>query len=311
MEFFHKKTNFPFMGTRRIWYTLSAVLMVVSLGAVVIHGLNYAVEFTGGVTAEASFAGQADLDRVRHGLETAGFKEPQVQNFGSSRDVLIRLAPDSKQSAAQVRARLDAALLQVDPQVKLQQVQIVGPQVGAELRQSSILAGVFTLAFIFVYLAVRFHTLRLSVGAIVAVMHDPILVLGFFSFTQIPFDLATVAALLAVIGYSLNDTVIVFDRIRERFAVNRRASPAEVLDESINSTLSRTIMTKVTTLIVVVMLYILGGATLHGFSAALILGVLAGTYSSIYIAAAISLDMGLRAEHIFPSEKRRQVDDMP
>jgi len=311
MEFFKTKTNFPFMATRKIWYAVSAALIIGSLGLLVFRGLNYAVDFTGGVTAEVSFPGQADLDGMRAGLEAAGFREVQVQNFGSSRDMLVRLPPDATQSATEIRSAIEKVVAGVDAKATLQRVEIVGPQIGAELRSSSFQALAFTVFFIFIYVALRFHTLRLSVGAILAALHDPILVLGFFSLTQMTFDLAVVAAILAVIGYSLNDTVVVFDRIRERFMVNRRSPSIEVLDESVNSTLSRTIMTSVTTLIVVGVLYLLGGAALHGFSAAIIVGVLVGTYSSIYIAAAIALDLGLKAEHLFPSEARKKIDELP
>jgi preprotein translocase subunit SecF len=311
MEFFKTKTSFPFMGTRKIWYAISATLIVASLGLLIFRGLNFAVDFTGGVTAEVSFPGRADLDRLRSGLEAAGFEDVQVQNFGSSRDALVRLPPNATRSASQIRASIEKVVAGIDASARLQRVEIVGPQIGAELRNSSFQALAFTVVFIFIYVALRFHTLRLSVGAILAALHDPILVLGFFSLTQMTFDLAVVAAILAVIGYSLNDTVVVFDRIRERFMVNRRSPPAEVLDESVNSTLSRTIMTSVTTLIVVVMLYLLGGAALHGFSAAIIVGVIVGTYSSIYIAGAIALDLGLKAEHLFPSETRKKIDELP
>jgi preprotein translocase subunit SecF len=311
MEFFKTKTNFPFMGTRKIWYAISAALILGSIGLLIFRGLNYAVDFTGGVTAEVSFPGEADLNGMRAGLEAAGFKEVQVQNFGSSRDMLVRLPPDATQSAAEIRSAIEKVVAGVDAKARLQRVEIVGPQIGAELRSSSFQALAFTVFFIFIYVALRFHTLRLSIGAILAALHDPILVLGFFSLTQMTFDLAVVAAILAVIGYSLNDTVVVFDRIRERFMVNRRSPPADVLDESVNSTLSRTIMTSVTTLIVVVVLYLLGGAALHGFSAAIIVGVIVGTYSSIYIAGAIALDLGLKAEHLFPSETRKKIDDLP
>jgi preprotein translocase subunit SecF len=210
-----------------------------------------------------------------------------------------------------VRTHLEGALKGIDPGVQVVQLDVVGPQVGAELRQSAIYALFFTLLFIFIYIAYRFHTWRLSLGAILAVLHDPILVIGFFSITQTPFDLAVVAAILAVIGYSLNDTVVVFDRIRERFETNRRSASATVLDESINQTLSRTIMTKVVTAIVVVALLFLGGPVLKGFSEALLIGIIAGTYSSIYISSAIALDCGLTAEHVFPSVKKAALDHLP
>ncbi len=311
MEFFSHQTSFPFMATRRWWYSLSALLVVASLVSFFTHGLNLAIDFTGGVSAEVSFTQAADVEAVRSKLTAAGFHEPVVQNFGSSRDVAIRLPPDAKLTPTEVRGRLEGALKTLDANVQVTQLDVVGPQVGSELKQSAAWALVFTLLGIFIYIAFRFHTWRLSLGAILAVMHDPILVLGFFSITQTSFDLAVVAAILAVIGYSLNDTVVVFDRIRERFETNRRSPAATVLDESINQTLSRTIMTKVVTSIVVVALLFLGGPVLKGFSEALLIGIVAGTYSSIYISSAIALDCGLTAEHVFPSVRKAALDHLP
>jgi preprotein translocase subunit SecF len=311
VEFFSHQTNYPFMATRKVWYTLSAVLMIVSLASFFTRGLNLAIDFTGGVNAEVSFPAAVNVETVRTHLTAAGFHDPQVAIFGSSRDISIRLPPDAKQTAAEIRARLDGALKSVDPGAQVVQLDVVGPQVGNELKLSALEALGFTLFMIFIYIAFRFHTWRLSSGAIFAVLHDPILVLGFFSITQMSFDLAVVAAILAVIGYSLNDTVVVFDRIRERFETNRRSPPDVVLDQSINQTLSRTIMTKVVTSIVVVALLFLGGSVLKGFSAALLIGIIAGTYSSIYISSAIALDFGLTAEHVFPSVKKAALDHLP
>ena len=311
MEFFSHQTNFPFMATRRVWYTLSAVLMIVSLGSFFVRGLNLGIDFTGGVSAEVSFPRVVNVDQVRAKLTTGGFRDPQVQNFGSARDIAIRLPPDPQQSPGVVRTRLETALRAVDPGVQVTQLDVVGPQVGNELKVSAMWALFFTLLGIFLYIAFRFHTWRLSLGAIFAVLHDPILVLGFFSLTRMSFDLAVVAAILAVIGYSLNDTVVVFDRIRERFESNRRSPSDVILDQSINQTLSRTIMTKVVTSIVVVALLFLGGPVLRGFSAALLIGIIAGTYSSIYISSAIALDFGLTAEHLFPSVKKAALDHLP
>ena len=310
MEFFSHQTSFPFMATRRVWYGLSALLMVVSLTSFFVRGLNLAIDFTGGVSAEVRFPQAANVDAVRAALVAGAFREPQVQSFGSSRDIAIRLPPQP-QSATEIRTRLVAAVHGVDAGAQVAQLDVVGPQVGNELKWSAIEALGFTVFGIFAYIAVRFHTWRLSFGAILAVLHDPILVLGFFSLTQMSFDLAVVAAMLAVIGYSLNDTVVVFDRIRERFETNRRSPPAAVLDQSINQTLSRTIMTKVVTSIVVVALLFLGGPVLKGFSAALLIGIIAGTYSSIYISSAIALDCGLTAEHVFPSVKKAALDHLP
>jgi preprotein translocase subunit SecF len=311
VEFFSHQTSFPFMATRKVWYTLSAILMIVSLGSFFSRGLNLGIDFTGGVSAEVSFPHAADVDAVRAALAASGFREPQVQSFGSSRDIAIRLPPDPQQSPGEVRTRLESALHTVDPAVQVTQLDVVGPQVGNELKVSAMWALFFTLLGIFLYIAFRFHTWRLSLGAIFAVLHDPILVIGFFSLSQMSFDLAVVAAILAVIGYSLNDTVVVFDRIRERFESNRRSPSDVILDQSINQTLSRTIMTKVVTSIVVVALLFLGGSALRGFSAALLIGIIAGTYSSIYISSAIALDFGLTAEHLFPSVKKAALDHLP
>ena len=311
MEFFHKATNFPFMATRRVWYALSIVLVIASLALFFTRGLNLSVDFTGGTIVEATFPGVANVEKVRSALEEAGFKEPTVQAFGNSHDISARLAPDPKITVEQVRTKVDAALKSVDPGVKINPPDFVGPQVGDELRDSAIKALAITLLLVFFYLIFRFHTWRLSTGAILALLHDPILIIGWFALSQTPFDLAVVAALLAVVGYSLNDTIIVFDRIRERFEANRRLGTAVALDQSVNQTLSRTIMTKVTTLIVVVALLVLGGPALRGFSEALVIGILAGTYSSIYISSAVALDLGLKAEHVFPTVRSKEVDSLP
>lgn len=310
MEFFHKQTNFPFMATRKVWYGLSAVLMIGCFISFWAKGLNLALDFTGGVSVETEFSATVDAEKVREALSAAGFHEPQVQTVGSTREVAIRLQP-LKDSGDVIRERITKALTPLDPAVKVQPPDVVGAQVGDELKTSAVWALFFTLLGIFIYLAFRFHTWRLSMGAIFAVLHDPILVLGIFSITQTPFDLAVVAAVLAVIGYSLNDTVVVFDRIRERFEKSRRLAPAVALDQAINQTLSRTIMTKVVTAIVVVALLFLGGPVLRGFSEALLIGIIAGTYSSIYISSAVALDFGLTAEHVFPSEKKSPVDHLP
>ena len=311
MEFFSHQTSYPFMATRKVWYTLSAVLMVASVVSFFTRGLNLGIDFTGGVSAHASFSQAPSVDDVRSKLAGAGFHQPQVQNFGSSRDLVLRLPPEPGQSANAIRGKIEQVVRSVDAKAQVAQLDVIGPQVGDELKTSAIWALSFTLLLIFIYIAFRFHTWRLSFGAILAVLHDPILVIGIFSVTQTEFDLPVVAAILAVIGYSLNDTVVVFDRIRERFETNRRLEPAVVLDQSINQTLSRTIMTKVVTSIVVVALLFLGGPVLRGFSEALMIGIIAGTYSSIYISSAIALDCGLTAEHVFPSARKSAVDELP
>jgi preprotein translocase subunit SecF len=310
VEFFHRATNFPFMSTRKVWYALSAAMILISAGSLVLRGLNLGVDFTGGVTVQASFPNSANRDAVTNALKTAGYVDPQVTLFGSARDVAIRLPP-TKQSTEAVRTQIEQILHGLDASAQIQQVDVIGPQVGGELLKSAWEGMAATLLLIFIYIIFRFHTWKLSFGAILAVLHDPILVFGVFSITHTAFDLTVVAAMLAVIGYSLNDTVVVFDRIRERFHLAKRLDPVTVLDQSINQTLSRTIMTKVVTLIVVVALYVLGGPVLRGFSEALIIGILAGTYSSIYISSAVALDCGLKADDVLPAPPRRQADDTP
>jgi len=311
VEFFSKATNFPFMSTRKTWYALSIALMVVSIGSFFVRSLNLAVDFTGGVQVQATFPGAVNIDAVRSGLAAAGFHEPQVQNLGSSREAAIRLPAEPNQSGDAVRARVGDVLHKIDAKAEITSLDVVGSQVGSELKSGAVTALGVTLLLIFIYIALRFHTWRLSLGAILAVLHDPILVLGAFSLWQTSFDLPVVSAMLAVIGYSLNDTVVVFDRIRERFETSRRLDAVTALDQSINQTLSRTIMTKVVTLIVVVALYLLGGVALRGFSEALIIGIIAGTYSSIYISSAIALDCGLKAEHLLPIAITKPVDNLP
>lgn len=311
MEFFSHQTNYPFMATRKVWYGLSTVLMLASLTLLFTRGLNFAIDFTGGVSAQASFPAAVDLSTVRRQLAASGFHDAVVENVGSARQIAVRLPPEPGVKVAQLRDRVDGALKAVNPGVSGLSLSVVGPQVGSQLKSSAMWALAGTLLLIFFYIAWRFHTWRLSLGAILAVMHDPILVLGFFALTQMSFDLNVVAAVLAVIGYSLNDTVVVFDRIRERFEGNRRLAANIVLDQAINQTLSRTIMTKVVTSIVVVALLVLGGPVLRGFSAALLIGILAGTYSSIYISSAIALECGLTAEHVFPSARKAAVDELP
>jgi preprotein translocase subunit SecF len=311
MEFFKSDSRIGFMAIRKVAYGISLALFAVSIAALFVRGLNLGVDFTGGITVEAKFTAEADPEALRGNLERAGFADVQVQNFGSSRDVAVRLPPPEGQSTDAVRVRVETVLKAVDPAVEVSRLEVVGPQVGAELRNSAIVALITTLVLIGIYVFVRFHAWQLSVGAIFAAIHDPIIVLGFFAVTGLLFDLSVVAALLAVIGYSLNDTVVVFDRIRERFETSKRLAPVAVLDQSVNQTLSRTIMTSTTTLIVVTVLLLLGGPVLQGFSIALIVGILVGTYSSVYVASAVALDTGLTAESLFPTRKKLAIDDLP
>jgi preprotein translocase subunit SecF len=312
MEFFHKVTRFPFMNTRKVWYGLSAVLITASLGLVVVRGLNLGIDFTGGVVVETNFPQAPNIDHLRDALAKAGVTTAQVQAFGSSRDILVRLPPDPNVKGEQIGARILDVFKSVDAGVKLQRTEVVGPQVGQELFVKGGYALFATLALILLYVLFRF-TPKLALGAIFAVLHDPICVVGFFAATQITFDLTAISAILAVIGYSLNDTVIVFDRVRERARNARKLAIEQVIDESINQTLSRTLMTKLVTLLVVVFLLIFGGETLHGFSAALVIGIIAGTYSSIYISAALALDLGLRTDDLLERKltKPEEIDGLP
>jgi preprotein translocase subunit SecF len=312
MEFFHKVTRFPFMSTRKVWYGLSAILIVSSFALVAVRGLNLGIDFTGGVVVETNFPKPPNIDQLRSALAKAGVTQAQVQAFGSSRDILVRLPPDPNAKGEQIGARILDVFKTADAGVKLQRTEVVGPQVGQELFVKGAWALVATLVLIAVYVLMRF-TLKLALGAILAVLHDPICVVGFFAVTQITFDLTAISAILAVIGYSLNDTVIVFDRVRERARLARKLQVAQVIDESINQTLSRTLMTKLVTLLVVVFLLVFGGETLHGFSAALVIGIIAGTYSSIYISAALALDFGLRTDDLLEHKltKPEEIDGLP
>jgi len=309
MEFFHKVTTYPFMHTRRMWYGVSTVAIIASAVLLFWHGLNLGIDFTGGVVLEFQYPQKADLEKTRATLE-GKFTHPQVQNFGDDRTVAVRLLPQANQDVNAVSKAVTETLQQVDPQVKLQRAEVVGPQVGQELTNQGGLAILFTFLLIGVYTWIRFQW-KMGISAIIATLHDPMIILGFFAVTQITFDLAVLAAILAVIGYSLNDTVVVFDRVRENFHKARRASSEEVMDASINQTLSRTIITSGATLLVVVVLLIMGGETLRGFSWALTIGIVVGTYSSIYVAGALALDMKLSARDLMEQKETSKVDAMP
>jgi preprotein translocase subunit SecF len=311
MEFFHKRTSYPFMAMRKRWYAVSAILIVGSLLSLAVQGLNFGIDFTGGVVMEFAFPQAADLEKVRSDLGGAGFGDAAVQSFGTSRDVLVRLLPKGREDVNQVGQSVLAAVQAHDPGVELRRTEVVGPQVGQELAEKGALAMLFTFLLILAYVAFRFQW-KLGVGAIVAAMHDPIIILGFFSVTRMTFDLPALAAILAVIGYSLNDTVVVFDRLRERFLSMRKGTSEQVIDAAINETLSRTIMTSLTTMLTVLALLFFGGEILRGFSVALTIGIVVGTYSSIYIASALALDLKLAALDLMPVQREKDaVDDMP
>jgi preprotein translocase subunit SecF len=311
MEFFRKTTHYPFMATRRWWYIVSAILIVGSLIALGARGINFGIDFTGGVVLELSFPQAADLEQVRDSLDEAGYGGAAVQSFGTARDVLVRLLPREGVDNNQLGRDVLAAIQAQNPGVELRRTEVVGGQVGAELAEKGALAVLFTFVLILIYVALRFQW-KLGVGAIVAALHDPIIILGIFAATQMTFDLPALAAILAVIGYSLNDTVVVFDRIRERFLSMRKGSAEQVIDAAVNETLSRTIMTSFTTMLTVLALLFFGGEILRGFSTALTIGIVVGTYSSIYIASALALDLKLTARDLLPVKKEQDaIDDMP
>jgi preprotein translocase subunit SecF len=311
MEFFRKKTSYPFMATRKRWYVVSAIVVLGALLALGMRGLNFGIDFTGGVVLEMSFPQAADLEKVRSSLEKAGYGDAVVQSFGTPRDVLVRMLPEAGTDNNLLGRKVLAAIQSENPGVELRRTEVVGGQVGAELAEKGALAVLFTFFFIMLYVWMRFQW-KLGVGAIVAALHDPIIILGFFAATQMTFDLPALAAILAVIGYSLNDTVVVFDRIRERFVSMRKGTSEQVIDASINETLSRTIMTSLTTMLTVFALLFFGGEILRGFSTALTVGIVVGTYSSIYIASAMALDLKLTARDLLPVQKEKDaVDDMP
>lgn len=310
MEFFHKVTKFPFMHTRRIWYVVSGIAIVASLVMLAVRPLNLGIDFTGGVVMEFQFKDSPDVEKIRTALTGAGFGHAHVQPAGT-KELLVRIQSHGEETTGQMAARVKTTLETVDSAVVLRGSEEVYPQVGKELTEGGGVAILFTFVLIGVYTWIRFQW-KMGVSAIVATLHDPILILGFFSLTQIPVDLSVLAAVLAVIGYSLNDTVVVFDRVRENFHSMRKASSEDVLDASINQTLSRTIITSGATLLVVIVLLIYGGETLRGFSWALTIGIVIGTYSSIYVAGALSLELKLNAIDLMPSQKKdEELDALP
>lgn len=293
------------MGARKWTALMSGLIFIVSISALIIHGLKWGLDFTGGTQIEVSYQSAADLTSIRDNLYKAGFKEAQVVSYGTSKDVLISIAPRADMEQSELVDKVLTAL----PGATRQRVDFVGPQVGEELATKGALAIIVSLLATMIYIAMRFEY-RLAVSSAVALIHDPVLILGVFALFGIEFDLKALAGLLAVIGYSLNDTIVVFDRVRENFIKLRRVTPLEIMNISINQTLSRTIMTSVLTLFVVVALFIYGGETIRGFSLALIIGIVVGTYSSIYVAGALAVAMGLDRKDFLPSQ-RKENDDRP
>ncbi len=300
MQLINPKSTIDFMSKRKMAIALSAVLLLVSIVSLATRGLNFGIDFTGGTLIELGYQESADLSAVRQELDEAGFTGATVQHFGTSQDVLIRLMPTGESSADLSTRVLDA--LGAGEDVELRRVEFVGPQVGDELTEDGGLAMLAALAGILIYVYLRFE-IRFSLGAVMALVHDVVITLGVFSVMQLAFDLTVLAAVLAVIGYSLNDTIVVYDRIRENFRKMRKGTPEEIINRSVTQTLSRTIMTSVTTLLVLIALFIFGGEIIHAFSQALIVGVLVGTYSSIYVASSLALILGVSKEDLMPVEK--------
>ncbi|AHE66617.1 protein translocase subunit SecF [Legionella oakridgensis] len=305
MEFFNPNSNIDFMGARKWTALLSILIFIISIVALLVNGLKWGLDFTGGTQIEVSYSQPADLPAIRDSLYKIGFKEAQVVSYGTSKDVLISIAPRSDLDQTLLVERIMEQL----PGAVKQRVDFVGPQVGQELATKGALAIIISLLATMIYIAMRFEY-RLGFSSAVALIHDPILILGVFAMFGIEFDLKALAGLLAVIGYSLNDTIVVFDRVRENFIKIRRSSPVEIMNISINQTLSRTIMTSVLTLFVVVALFVYGGETIHGFALALIIGILVGTYSSIYVAGALAVVMGLDRKDFLPMQ-RKEIDERP
>ncbi len=311
MEFLSKTTHIDFMGKRKLGIVISAMLIVASLSLLVTRGLNFGIEFKGGVVIEAGFPDAPDLGAIRDGLAAADFPKAIVQNFGSSRDIVIQLEADEARPGAEVRDRVLEVLRESSSAVDLRRVEFVGPQVGEELAEAGGLATLFALLMILGYVAFRFQW-KFAVGAVAALVHDVIITLGFFSLTYMAFDLSVLAAVLAVIGYSLNDTIVVFDRIRENFLRVRKKAAEEIMNLSINQMLARTLTTSGTTLLVLAALFFLGGEAIHGFSVALLVGIIVGTYSSIFIASPTALALDLTATDLLPVEREdTELDRIP
>jgi preprotein translocase subunit SecF len=310
MQWLSSTPNFNFMKYRRAALIGSSVVTVIAILSIAFRGLNLGIDFTGGVLLEARYPAEADLTAIRADLESAGFEGAQVQTFGSTSEVLIRLPPLGDVTDAQgTQAQMLEILRAREPNVDLDPVVAVGGQVGADLAESAAMALLMALLMIFIYVALRFRW-KLAVGSIVATIHDVVVTVGVFSLLQWPFDLTVLGSVLAVLGYSLNDTIVVYDRIRDNFRLMRRGTPQEIVNASVNQTLARTLVTGVTSLLVLVALMWLGGDTLRWFAVALIIGIVVGTYSSIYVASAMALALGVTPADVVPA-KRAEVDELP
>lgn len=306
MQLLKQSLNIDFLGRRKIAWIISIILLLASIVSLSMRGLNFGIDFTGGTIVEVGYSQNVELALVREALATAQFDGVIVQHFGTAKDVLIRLPASESVKASEISNQVLRALENTG-ELSMRRVEFVGPQVGDELRDDGGLAVLYALVAILIYVMLRFE-FRFSLGAVAALVHDVLLTVGFFSITQAPFDLTVLAAVLAVIGYSLNDTIVVFDRIRENFRKMRKATPIEVINDSINQTLSRTIMTSLTTLFVLLALFFVGGEVIHSFALALLVGVLIGTYSSIYIASSLLVLLNVTAKDLFDEDKEDESE---
>jgi len=297
-----------FMAFRKIAMVISIVLILISLGSLIAQKLNFGIDFTGGSVIEIGYDTAVELQPIRNVLESKGFNDAIVQHFGSAKEVLIRLVPRADQDKAELSSEIIEALRANGQSLDVRRVDFVGPQVGEELTEDGGLAVLYALIAILIYVSLRFEY-RFSIGAVAALIHDVLITLGIFSILRLDFDLSVLAAILAVIGYSLNDTIVVFDRIRENFRKIRKKTSMEITNTSVNQTISRTLMTSLTTLLVLLSLFFLGGEVIHSFALALIIGVLVGTYSSIYVATTTALALGIDRTDLLPPEK--DEDDRP
>lgn len=304
-------TNIDFLRWRKVAMAWSIIVLLIAVGSLLVQGMNLGLDFTGGTVIEVQYAQPVEIPKVRETLVKAGFGDAQTQHFGTSKDVLIRIPPHDQRNAATLSNEVLRALQDAEggAGATLARAEFVGPQVGQELVEQGGLAALGALAGILVYVMFRFEW-RLAVGTIAATVHDVVFTVGWFSLFHLEFDLTVLAAVLAVIGYSVNDTVVVLDRIRENFRKRRKGSVLEIMNRSINETLSRTLMTSLATLLSVIVLYFLGGTVMHGFSIAMIVGILVGTYSSIYIASASALYLGISREDLLPRAKEA-ADERP
>jgi preprotein translocase subunit SecF len=307
MEFFKIRRDIPFMENALIFNVISFLTFAAAVFFLVTKGLHLSVEFTGGTVMEVSYSQPADVENVRRTVAGLGFSDVQVQNFGTSRDVMIRLAGQKGVSSAQQSEKVLSALRGADPAVTLRRTEFVGPQVGEELATDGLKALAMVVAGIMIYLAFRFEW-KFSVAAIIANLHDVVIILGFFAFFQWEFSLAVLAAVLAVLGYSVNESVVIFDRIRENFRRYRKMTTIQIIDNAITSTISRTIITHGCTQAMVLSMLLFGGPTLHYFALALTIGILFGIYSSVFVAAAIAMWLGIKREDLVRSLTRKDED---